>query len=135
MDGFFAHHSRPGASAMSVFRPTYHSPIYEPASYSTKNGKKLVRFYLPKRGKQVTGEVMPNGKAKVQGNMWYARIRKNGKSVRVPLGVSDKSAAVQLAAQLQLKADQQRAGVIDPMAEHRGVHLLDHVVDYQGHLE
>jgi integrase len=120
---------------MSVFRPSYHSPIYEPATYSTKNGKRLVRFRLPKTGKYVTGEVLPSGKARILSPLWYARIRRNGKSVRVPLGVADKESALAIRQQLQLKADQGRAGTIDPMAEHRGTPLSDHLADYRMHQE
>jgi hypothetical protein len=115
---------------MQVFRPSYHSPIYEPATYSTKKGKRIARFRLPKSGMYVTGEVIGT-KARILSPLYFARIRKNGKSVRVALGVTDKSAAEQLAAQLQLKADHQRAGIIDPMAEHRGIRLADHLVDYR----
>src|SRR5450432_1685119 len=109
MDGFFTP-SRSTSMADSIFRPSYHSPVYEPATYSTKNGKKHVRFRLPKTGKMVTGELLPNGKARIQSPLWYARIRKNGKYVRVPLGVADKEAALQLRAKLQLASDQQRGG-------------------------
>lgn len=121
--------------ADGIFRPSYHSPVYEPATYTTRNGKKLVRFRLPKTGKLVTGELLPNGKARVQSPLWYARIRKNGKHVRVPLGVADKEAALQLRAKLQLASDQQRGGMIDPYAEHRGTPLTQHIQDYQTHLE
>ena len=41
---------------------------------------------------------------------------------------------MQLRAKLQLKADQQRAGIIDPMAKHRGIYLEHHVDDYKQHL-
>jgi hypothetical protein len=37
----------------------------------------------------------------------------------VPLGVSDKEAARQSRAKLQLEADRQKAGIIDPSADHR----------------
>ena len=121
--------------ADSIFRPTYHSPVYEPATYSTKDGKRMVRFRLPKTGKYVTGELFPNGKARVRSPLWHARIRKNGKVVKIALGVTDKEAALQLRAKLQLAADQQRAGMIDPFAEHRGIPLTQHIQDYQTHLE
>lgn len=120
---------------MTVFRPTYHSPIFEPATYSTKKGIKLARFRLPKSGMYVTGEVMPSGKAKVQSPLYFARIRKNGKSTRVALGVTDKGAAEQLAAKLQLAADQQRAGIVDHMAAHRATPLTEHVKDFRDHME
>ena len=49
--------------ADSIFHPTYHSPIYQPATYSTKKGVRMARFRLPKSGKYVTGVVMPSGEA------------------------------------------------------------------------
>lgn len=119
---------------MSIFRPTYHSPIYEPVTYFEKNGKQMAKFRLLKSGKLVTGEVI-NGKAKIASPQWYARLRKNGKVVRVPLHVEDKAAAEQLAAQLQKRNEHQRAGLIDPLAEHRGIPLSDHLLDYRSHME
>lgn len=119
----------------SVFRPTYHSPIYEPATYSNKKGIRVVRFRLPKSGQYVTGEVI-NGRAKVQQATYVARIRRNGKSVRVPLGIFDKDAAESRAAQLQLDADRGKDGEkIKRMADHADTKLLDHLEDYKASLE
>ena len=116
-----------------VFRPTYHTPIPAGAKRFVKGGKEYARFR--RSGEMVTGEVMPSGKARVISQLYYARIRKNGHTVRIPLGVKDKEAALQLRSQLQLAADQQRAGIIDAFAEHRAKPMTEHLADYIIHLE
>lgn len=118
-----------------VFRPTYHSPIPADAKRFTKGGKQYAKFRLARSGELVTGEVLPSGKARIQSPIWYARIRKNGQSVRESTGVTDKLAAEQIAAKLQLDAHHQRAGIIDEFAAHRNTPLTRHLQDYQEHLE
>lgn len=51
---------------------------------------------------------------------YYGRIKQaDGRVRRVPLGVSDKTAAEQLRIKLQREADHQKAGLVDPFANHR----------------
>ena len=105
-----------------IFRPSYQTTPPTDAHFFTKKGVKMARFRLA-NGRQVEGRVMPNGKVSIQTDLYYARIRRNGKATRVPLGVTDKLAAEQIAAKLQLDAQHQRAGIIDPLAKHRGTPL------------
>jgi integrase len=116
---------------MQVYKPTYHSPVYEPARYFTKKGVKYVRFRKPRSGEFVTGELLPNGKAKVEQDYYAARI--NGK--RVCLKLKDKFAAEQKAAKMALMEEHQQAGCVDKYAEHRAIPLLDHLKQYETALE
>lgn len=118
-----------------IYRPTYHTAVPADAKRFTKGGQEYAKFRLARTGELVTGLIMPSGKARIESPYWTARIRKNGKSVRVALGVKDKEAAMQLRAKLQLEADQQRAGTVDPYAKHRAKPLLQHLDDYEQHLE
>jgi integrase len=129
MEGFVQHseeHIMP-----SVFRPSFHSTVFEPASYFEKNGKKLVRFKMPKTGKMVTGEVMKSGKAKIQVQFYYTRI----KGKKVALGTADKETALSKAAMEQRRAD--RGGELgddDRKVEQRNIPLRDHIANYEAHL-
>jgi integrase len=126
--------------ATPVYRPTYHATIPADAKYITKNGKRYAKFRLPKTGELVTGEVMGIGKdgkskARIQQKFYVARIRRNGKTVRVSTGVEDKEAALAIRQKLQRDAEQGRAGIVDQYAEHRGTPLKRHLEDYQTHME
>lgn len=103
-----------------VFKPTYHRAVPATAKVFVRSGKKFARFSQGS-GRIVEGELLPGGKkCRVEAPHYYARIRDSeGRVRRVPLGVADKEAARQLRARLQLEADQQKAGLIDPMAGHR----------------
>jgi integrase len=116
-----------------IFRPTYHARIPDSATYYTKKGKQWAKFYRTKSGTPVSGEVVAPGRARVRSPYYYARITKNGKSVRVPLKVTDRKSALQLWTKLQLAADHQRAGVIDRFGEHRATPLTTHLEEYRQH--
>ena len=102
-----------------VFKPTYHCKIPKDAKFITKRGKRYARF-TQRSGRVVEGEVLPDGKrCRVETPEYYARIRQqDGRTRRVPLGVTDKESARQLRAQFQRESDQQKAGLIDPLTAH-----------------
>jgi integrase len=102
-----------------VFKPTYHRKIPESAKTVTRDGKTFAKIRL-RNGQILEGEVLGEGKkCRLQTTEYYARIKQpDGRTVRVPLEVTDKEAAQQLRAKLQKEADQQRAGLIDRFAKH-----------------
>lgn len=103
-----------------IFRPTYHAKIPAHAKTFTRRGRRFARF-TQTTGRIVEGEVLPNGKrCRIETAEYYARVREaDGRIRRVALGVADKAAAFQLAAKLRRDADHGKAGLIDPMVEHR----------------
>ena len=114
-----------------VFRPSYQTTPPADAHYFTKKGVRMARFRLTKSDRQVEGRVMPNGKVTVRTEVYYALIRRDGKARRVSLGVSDMSAARQLAAKHQLHADHHKAGLLDPFAGHRNRPLIGTMTQLQ----
>lgn len=108
-----------------VFRPTYHKSIPPGAKRFTRAGKQFARFRT-KRGELVEGEILAGGTTcRVQTKTYFTRIRhRDGRIRRVSLKVTDREAALQLRTQLQRKADQEKAGIIDPGDKHRQTPLI-----------
>lgn len=98
---------------MAVFRPTYHTRIPNGAKIIERCGKRFAKF-RQRGGRIVEGQVIGDGKCRVETPEYYARIRHpDGRRVRIPLGVSDKQAAENLALERQREADLGKAGLID----------------------
>lgn len=108
-----------------VFQPSYHVPIPPGAKVVERSGRRYARFKT-KAGRTVEGLILPGGaKCRVQTPGYYARIRHpDGRIRRVALDVTDQEAARQLRTQLQLQADQERAGIVDPYDRHRRTPLI-----------
>jgi integrase len=108
-----------------VFRPSYHRLIPKSAKRITRDGTTYAKIRL-RNGQVLEGEVLGDGKkCRLQTTEYYARIKQSdGRTVRVPLGVTDKEAAQQLRARMQKEADQQKAGLIDPFAKHLSQPLI-----------
>ncbi len=108
-----------------IFRPTFHTPVPNAAKIFERRGKKYAQF-KQSTGRTVEGEILPDGKrCRIETAEFYARIRQpDGRVRRVPLGVTDKCAALQLAAKLRRAADHSKAGLVDPLAAHRRRSLI-----------
>lgn len=117
----------------TIFKPTYSSPVYEPARYFTKKGIKYVRFRLRRTDELVTGELLPDGRAKLESQFYWARIQKNGQSVREKLKITDAKAAQAAANRLELEAMRVRGGLgqVDAFAKWRALPIQDHIDAYK----
>ena len=89
----------------SLFKPTY-------AKVEGKTGLKVTR----------------------KSRKWYVKYRDADAVVRRVPGYTDKEATRQLAAELERKVAQRKAGLIDPYEDHRGRLLVDHLANYERHL-
>lgn len=102
-----------------IFKPTFHREVPLTATIVERSGKKFARF-KNSSGRVVEGVLIGDGqRCRVETSEFYGRIKHpDGRTRRVPLGVTDKEAARQLRIKLQKQADQQKAGIIDPFAGH-----------------
>jgi hypothetical protein len=66
-------------------------------------------------------------KVTIKAKKWYARL--SGSSKAIPLS-KNKTAALQMLAELQRKAEFIKVGLVDPFEEHRKRPLSEHLVDW-----
>jgi len=110
---------------MPIFRPTYTRPIPEGAATFTRLGKRFVRFQA--RGKWLEGEVLDNGKCRVESPVWHIRYRDAE-------GVWQRVKGYESEEKTREKRDELLREVRegkDPFREHRNRPLLEHVDDYR----
>jgi hypothetical protein len=112
-----------------VFKPTFHEKIPADAKFLTRDGKRFARFKM-RSGRTVEGEVLANGKARVESEKYYGRVTTaDGRRVRKCLGVADKQAAVQVLAKLRREAELELAGLLDPFEKHRRTPLIGSMIE------
>ncbi len=118
----------------NIFKVMKTLPIPRSAEIITKGGQRLVRFR--RRGKQVTRPLTEDGtRYREESTKWYVQYKDaDGVWQRVP-GYTDKDATLQLAAELERKAERRQAGLSDPFDDHRARKLDDHLADFRRHLE
>jgi hypothetical protein len=79
---------------MTVYRPTYQAVLPPDAHGTTKKGRKAARFRITKSGRIVEGPVTPDElKATVPTDVYFCRIKRNGRTQRVSTGVTDKGSS------------------------------------------
>jgi integrase len=123
---------------MSIFRKPYTRPVPTDAKRLKRkgtNGRPLVRF-TQRGGKEVEAELSADKKrCTVQSAKWYGRyVDADGVRQESPL-CTNKVAAEQMLADLVKRAELGRAGLVDPYEAHRNRPLLDHLGDYEQHLQ
>jgi integrase len=117
-----------------LFRQQYTKPIPPGAQLLTVRGKPCARF--TEDGKTVTRPLTKKGdRIRVPSGKWYCEYTDaNGITRRVPLS-TDRTAAQQMLAELDRKAERGKAGITDPYETHRKRPLAVHLADYRRDLE
>src|SRR5215831_9313608 len=124
----------------SVFRKSFTKPLPADAEIITRKGETLARWRDTK-GKTRTAPLTEAGdRIRIESGTWYAKLRDgNNHVVEVPTGCRDETAARQVLADLERKAERVRAGLITPAeartAEHLATPIGEHVAAYVGSLE
>src|SRR5215831_18518648 len=124
----------------SVFRKSFTKPLPADAEIITRKGETLARWRDTK-GKTRTAPLTEAGdRIRIESGTWYAKLRDgNNHVVEVPTGCRDETAARQVLADLERKAERVRAGLITPAeartAEHLATPIGEHVAAYLTSLE
>src|SRR5262245_43133464 len=127
----------------SVFKKAVTRPIPPGAEFITRQGVRLARWRDGK-GKVRTAPVTTgrDGTERIrdESGTYFARYRDgNGVVVEAPTGCRDESAARQVLADLERRAERVRAGLLTPAEARTAEHLLtpigEHVADFTASLE
>src|SRR6516225_1090711 len=126
----------------SVFRKTVTRPLPPGAEIIERKGVRLARW-RDARGKAKTAP-LTTGKdgaewIRDESSTYFARYRDGNGVVETPTGCRDETAARQVLADLERKAERVRAGLITPAeartAEHLATPIGEHVAAYMVSLE
>src|SRR5262249_16923757 len=124
----------------TVYRKAVTKPLPAGAEIITRKGEKLARWRDTK-GKTRTAPLTDAGdRIRIESGTWYAKLRDgNNIVVEVPTGCRDETAARQVLADLERKAERVRAGLLTPAeartAEHLATPIDEHVAAYMVSLE
>lgn len=118
----------------NLFKVKSTKPVPRDAETFTKGGQRFVRFR--RRGKLITRPLTQDGKRyRDESTKWYVQYKDaEGTWRRVP-GYTDKDATLQLAAELERKAERRQSGLSDPFDDQRARKLSDHLADFRRFLE
>ena len=118
----------------NIFRIQSTKPLPKVAEIFRKGGQDFVRFR--RRGRMITRPLTKGGERyRDESTKWYIQYKDaDGAWRRVP-GYTDKDATLQLAAELERKAERRQSGLSDPFDEHRARKLADHLADFRRHLQ
>src|SRR5271154_1941715 len=108
-----------------LFRQAYTKPIPPDAVRCTVKGKPSARFTLD--GRTVTAPLTRNGdRFRLLSEKWYGEyVDGDDVTKREPLS-TDKTAAQQMLAEFERRAELEKAGIRDPFRDHRKRPLADH---------
>jgi integrase len=123
-----------------VYRKGVFKPVPAGAEVITRKGEKLARW-RDRKGKTRTAPLTDDGRrVRIETGTWYAKYRDGqGVVVEVPTGCRDETAARQVLADLERKAERVRAGLLTPAeartAEHLTTPIAEHFDAYLHSLE
>src|SRR5262245_42550487 len=100
----------------SVFRQTYKRPLPQSAELFTRKGVPMARW-LDGRGRKRTAPVAEDGSSVVlEYTCWYVSYTDAARDRQTVRGFRDKEASERLGADLERRAERERAGL--PVADH-----------------
>ena len=122
-----------------IFRQTYTKPIPPGAEIRTRKGRRFARF-KDGSGRVRTAPVSEDGTRVILDTAkWYIDYRDGNDNPRRVAGFTDKRATEQKAADLEKKADRERAGILDEQSVDRSrqlrLNIDEHVDAYDTHLQ
>src|SRR5438552_628162 len=90
--------------------------------------------HLDEAGRRIPKGTPGARAVKEKSRKWYGQYKDaEGKRHRVPL-CADKTAALQMLAELERGVARNRADLVDPFEKHRSAPIEEHIVAYEAHL-
>ena len=117
-----------------VKKATYTRPVPDDAKIVTKKRKRFARFRIKNR--TIDAPLTKDGKrCQVETDEYYIRYKGTDGKWRRVKGYTDQDATRALALKLETKVARKQEGLADPFEEHTRRPILEHVDDFERHLE
>ena len=117
-----------------VKKATYTRPVPADAKIVTKKRKRFARFRIKNR--TIDAPLTKDGKrCQVETDEYYIRYKGTDGKWRRVKGYTDQDATRALALKLETKVARKQEGLADPFEEHTRRPILEHVDDFERHLE
>ena len=118
----------------TVKKGTYTRPIPESAKIIEKKGKKFARF--KHNGKMLDAPLTADGtKCRMETAEYYVRYKNSAGKWKREKAYTDHDASLSLAVKIEARIARQAEGLVDPFEKHTRCPILEHVDDFERHLE